>query len=238
MKIWSYGDSHAAGHELGTKYSDTVGLDYIHQLGYESRRAAKKALGDKKYNNTIKQTWYKDIDYKCNPSLSYAGQLAKMSNKELINRAEPGSSNCLNILKMYKDVDEWHSTDTILFSVATPLRYMPAYDNTVTNYQIHWLPKKIAEILWKYGPHDICVKLQAHGHINTARSMHPNIIILKTQNHEMAVNRILPKINVPLSFTEFTVQNFEIEKCRYPGGHLHEDCHTAYAEYMNNLQDI
>src|SRR6056300_1253380 len=107
MKLWSYGDSHAAGHELGTKYTHDLGASWFASEGWHSndtsttvRNVCRNRLGVEKYNKTIKQKWYKHINNKCTPSLSYAGILADRLGIELINRAEPGSSNSLSIYKM------------------------------------------------------------------------------------------------------------------------------------------
>mgnify|MGYP003648119090 CR=1 FL=1 len=234
IKLWSYGDSHAAGHELGTDYSEDVGKSWIRSIGYKDRSDARNQLGVDKYNKLVKQKWYQAINHLCTPSLSYAGQLATLLDYELINRATPGSSNSLNILKMYQDLSKWSNDDVILFSVVTPFRFIPGNDINNTNHQVHWLPKKIANVLWNDGPHEVCFRLQTHGYLHMAKNLHKNVYTLQTVPDDISVEGITPAFDIQLSFTEFVKNNYDIESLRYPGGHLHEDVHITYAEYIYN----
>lgn len=235
MKLWSYGDSHAAGHELGTDYADDLGARWYQKLGYKDRNHAR-SIGVFKYNKKVKSKWYKEINDLCTPELSYAGKLASLLSCEFVSRAEPGSSNSLNILKMYQDSKQWHSDDIILFSVVTPLRYIPANNILATNHQVHWLPEDIAKILWKDGPHDVCFRLQTHGYMHMVRNLHKNVCILQTVPDDISVEDITPKFDINFSFTEFISQYYKVsvDTFRYPGGHLHEDCHASFAEYIYN----
>lgn len=244
MKLWNYGDSHAAGHELGTVYSDDLGERWFNSIGWYSndpgttvRNVCRNKLGVEKYIKKIRTQWYKHINSQCTPELSYAGLLAKRLGAELINRAEPGSSNSLNIYKMYQDFNQYQPDDIILFSVVTPLRYIPANDITATNHQIHWLPAHQAEVLWDEGPHEVCFRLQTHGYIQLAKSLHSRCYTLKTVNDDMAVLEKDIELDIPLSFYQLTEQHVDhlengIDHYRYPGGHLHESLHQAYAEYL------
>jgi len=244
MKLWSYGDSHAAGHELGTKYAHDLGASWFASEGWHSddpgttvRNVCRNRLGVEKYNKIIKQKWYKHIDRQCMPELSYSGILAKRLGAELINRAEPGSSNSLSIYKMYQDYNQYQPEDIVLFSVVTPLRYIPANDIKATNHQIHWLPARQAEVLWDVGPHEVCFRLQTHGYIQLAKSLHSRCYTLKTINEDMAVLEKDIELDIPLSFYQLAEQHVNdpengIDPYRYPGGHLHESLHQAYAEYL------
>lgn len=246
MKIWSYGDSHAAGHELGTEYSDDLGERWYNSQGWYSddpsttvRNVCRNRLGIDKYNKTIKQKWYKHIKSQCMPELSYAGILADRLGADLISRAEPGSSNSLSIYKMYQDCSKYQPEDIVLFSVVTPLRFIPANDITATNHQIHWLPEHQAEVLWDVGPHEVCFRLQTHGYIQLAKSLHPRCYTLKTVNDDMSVLEKDIKLDIPLSFYQLVEQHVNdpengIDPYRYPGGHLHEDLHVVYGEYLTN----
>ena len=246
MKIWSYGDSHAAGHELGTKYAHDLGASWFASEGWYSddpnttvRHVCRNRLGVEKYGKIIKQKWYKHIRNQCTPSLSYAGVLAERLGAELVNRAIPGSSNSHSILQMYQDVEQYQPDDIVLFSVVTPFRYIPANDIDATNHQIHWLPEYQAEVLWDVGPHDVCFRLQTHGYIPLARSLHPRCYTFKTVNDDMTVLGKDVDVNIPLSFYQLSEQHVNepengIESYRYPGGHLHEDLHVAYGEYLAN----
>lgn len=244
MKLWSYGDSHPAGHELGTEYAHDLGASwfaserwYSDDPGTTVRNVCRNRLGVEKYNKIVKQKWYKHIHNQCTPSLSYAGVLAEHLGAELVNRAEPGSSNSLSILKMYQDIGKYQPEDIVLFSVVTPFRYIPANDIDATNHQIHWLPLHQAEVLWDVGPHEVCFKLQSHGYIQLAKSLHSNTVTLKTVNDDWSVQGRSCTFDIPLSFYEYTTQQVDdpengIDPYRYPGGHLHESLHKMYGDYL------
>ena len=234
MKLWSYGDSHAAGYELGTNYSKDMGKSWFCSVGYEDRNEARNQLGVDKYNKLIKQKWYQEINHLCTPSLSYAGHLAKLLDYELVDRASPGSSNSLNMLKIYQDLSKWNNDDVILFSIVTPFRFIPGKDIDSGNHQVHCLPKNIAKVLWEDGPHEVCFRLQTHGYLHMAKNLHKNVYTLQTVPDDISVEGITPAFDIQLSFTEFVKTNYDIESLRYPGGHLHEDVHVSYAEYIYN----
>jgi len=138
---------------------------------------------------------------------------------------------------MYQDFKKYQPEDIVLFSVVTPLRFIPANDITATNHQIHWLPDHQAEVLWDVGPHEVCFRLQTHGYIQLARSLHSQCYTLKTINEDMTVLEKDIELDIPLSFYQLTEHHVNdpengIDSYRYPGGHLHESLHVAYAEYL------
>lgn len=239
MRIWSYGDSHAAGAELGTVHQKDLAESFLNSLGFFSdkkdtaRRIARRKLGVEKYNKLVKEKWYETINHVCDSKLSYAGEFAKLAGCELVDRAKSGSSNSLNIYKVYQDLDKYAKDDLILFSVVTPLRFIPASDIEKTNHQVHWLPDNIAKVLWEYGPHDVCFRLQTHGYIQILKNLPQKIIILRTVDEDISVNGITPSFDLDLSFTGHvgTYSN-NVDDLRYPGGHFHESCHVKFAEYI------
>jgi hypothetical protein len=135
---------------------------------------------------------------------------------------------------MYQDQHNWQSNDLILFSVVTPFRFIPAKGLEEHNHQVHWLPNHIAKVLLTDGPHEICFRLQTHGYIHTLRNLHKNTCILQTVSDDISVENIYPKFDIALSFTDFVAHHYnkDADDFRYPGGHFHESCHIAYAEYL------
>ena len=239
MRVWSYGDSHAAGHELGTIHQRDLGESFLNSLGFykdssnPARRIARHKLGIDQYNKLVKEKWYNHINNVCTPELSYAGEFSKLLGYEFINRAEPGSSNSLNIYKLYQDLDKFENDDLILFSVVTPFRFIPGSDINKTNHQVHWLPDSIAKTLWEYGPHEVCFKLQTHGYIHLLKNLPQKTIILKTVDDDVSVNEINPSFDLSLSFSGHVgTYSSNIDDLRYPGGHFHESCHKKFAEFI------
>ena len=137
------------------------------------------------------------------------------------------------MLKMYEDKEQWNSDDIVLFSVVTPLRYIPADNIKSMDHQVHWLPDKAAKIMYKWGPHNICFNLQTHGYMTMSKVMHQNMYTLQTVSDDISVNGFTPKFDIEISFAKYVEENFATDNYRYPGGHLHEDCHVAYANYLH-----
>lgn len=240
MNLWSYGDSHAAGHELG--YVNDRGLKWLKEnYGYNSRLEAKKILKDR-YIDVVRNHWYNYLAENfprrkirnCDPRLSYAGKIANYYDAELINRAVPGASNDMVVHRMLNDMKKWNHEDLILSSVVTPYRFMPEHDMTKTNYQIHWLDIKKQRDFLEIGPSDTSFRLWNQGLLHLIKSLHPNVKLIATVNPNIEVNNVdttTDLFSVNLSMTQFSANNF-IEDMRYPGGHFDEKVHKAFAEYI------
>ena len=70
MKLWSYGDSHALGAELGTEHAHDLAKGWLkEQFNYDDRNQARNDLGVEKYNIKIKNVAmllnFKDIHATC-----------------------------------------------------------------------------------------------------------------------------------------------------------------------------
>jgi hypothetical protein len=120
MKLWNYGDSHAARHEPDS--ANDIGLSWLKDAtGVNSRLEAKEKLG-KNYKHLVKDKWYKYIregnrcstlleGSPCSPELSYAGIVTRNIEATLMTRARPGAINDLSILRMFEDYNKWHKDD-------------------------------------------------------------------------------------------------------------------------------
>lgn len=240
MTLWSYGDSHAAGHELGA-VSD-LGRDWLKtNYGFDSRIEAKEKLGSK-YTDIVRTKWYEYLQSimpendprHCTPELSYASVLSCIMGHEFVNRAKPGSSNDYISYLLFADREKWDAEDIIVVSIVTPKRFMPKQDKRIRNHQIHWLPFSVQDTFEKYGPSDESFNLWNQGLVHMMKGIHPNTVILYTTDDDMSVLGFDTTENmrdVPLSLTAFVEENWN-EDMRYLGGHFHEDCHKAYGEYI------
>ena len=173
----------------------------------------------------------------CTPELSYASKLSQKMGHEFVNRAKPGSSNDYISYLMFKDKEKWDDGDIILTSIVTPKRFMPKQDKRIRNHQIHWLPFKIQEVFELYGPSDESFNLWNQGLVHLMKSMNKNVVTVFTTDDDMAVENLNTTTHVrdiPLSLTAFVEQHYE-DDMRYLGGHFHEDCHEAFADYMYNI---
>ena len=240
MRLWSYGDSHAAGHELGS--SPDLGREWLKKtVGFDSRLEAKEKLGGK-YTEIVREKWYDHLENvmplsdprHCNPSLSYAGVLSQELECDFINRAKPGSSNDYMAYRMLQDMKEWMPEDIILISVVTPYRFMPKHNLEKMNYQLHWLPFNIQNTFDKYGASNESILLWNQGLVTMMKAMHIGSVVCFTTDDDMSVlgeNMSNYVRDIPLSLSSFVAHNYE-DDMRYLGGHFHEDCHMAYAEYI------
>lgn len=240
MTLWSYGDSHAAGHELGS-VSD-LGKSWLKEnYGFDSRIEAREKLGSK-YTDTIRNKWYdylntimpKTNPRHCNPELSYANIFAQKIGHGFANRAKPGSSNDYISYLLFTDKEKWDKDDIIMMSIVTPKRFMPKYNIRVRNHQIHWLPFSVQEVFEKHGPSDESFNIWNQGLVHMMKTFHNNTIILSTTDDDRSVlgfDSTRDIIDIPLSLTAFVEQNWE-EDMRYLGGHFHEDCHKEYGNYL------
>lgn len=234
-KVWSYGDSHAAGHELGNQWSDSLGTDWLnYNFGVANRDQAIKEMGADRYRKIVKEKWYKQLDDttgRCRPELSYAGEFANLVGYTLVNRANPGNSNSHSVKQMLHDMPIWKNDDIILFSVCTFRRYISASEPEKRNHQIHWLDPNAADIMLQHGPHDDCFKMQTLAYISLIKSMHTNVIVLQTVSEDISVGSVRPTFTVQDSFTDFSNNN-SIGDFRYPGGHIHESLHKQYSKLI------
>jgi hypothetical protein len=241
MRLWSYGDSHAAGHELGVV--DDLGRAWLKEhTGYDHRLSARENLGDR-YNDYVKNKWYDYVESilvdasptQCSPHLSYAGKYAEKLNVEFINRAVPGAGNDMILRRMFHDIALWNEDDYILVTHVDYDRYMPQHDTSKLNYKSYNLPFKVQDTFEQYGPSEISFKLWNQGIVSLMKSLHPNTKLISSVPTDMTVDDVntIDKLRaLPMSFTEFVQSKWDAEDMRYPGGHFHEECHEKFAEYL------
>ena len=231
IKLYSYGDSHAAGHELGS--ASDLGKAWLKEhYGVEHRDHLDPTV----YHKIVRPAWIKYIkDNKCNPTLSYAGQLAKMIDAELVDRAIPGSSNDWSAMRLLEDLSRITADDIVLFSICTPARFLSGKGEDEVRTQIHWQPMKVQRILYEYGPHDNSFNIWNQGLIHLISNITHDPIIIKTNDDSIEVKGQDTTYNLlftETSFTQFAFNKAGHDDIRYPAGHIHEDYHKLYAEYL------
>lgn len=244
IKLWSYGDSHAAGHELGSD-ADLGASWLLENYGSANRQDIVKKLGQQKYNDTVKKRWHEHIKHKtsgdvfgtpCSPELSYAGQLAKLLGYEYINNAVPGSSNDYSVLRFIRDLPNIGKKDLVVFSAVTPTRFLHSKDEIYTRTQIQWLPEKVQKTFFDYGPNDKSFSLWSQGLIHLVKNSHKKTLFLRTCRHDTYPVEGVDTTETFFPLNDFTTYSFEKygSDIRYVGGHIHERCHLDYARYVYN----
>lgn len=234
VKLYSYGDSHAAGHELGT--APDLGKAWLKEnFGTSSRYD----IDEKTYNTKVRPAWEKFISGRsCNPQLSYAGQLAKILDIELVDRAIPGSSNDWSAMRLLEDLPKLNKDDIVLFSICTPTRFLSGRGEGITRTQIQWQPPKVQKILYEYGPHENSYNIWNQGLIHLVKSIPCITHVIKTNKDRIKVKGQDTSRHLLLtetSFTQFANNKAGHIDIRYPVGHIHEAYHTLYAEYLREI---
>ena len=232
IKLYSYGDSHAAGHELGS--DPNLGKAWLKEnFGFEDRQKAKKQRGEE-YFSKVKNKWLAHIKNHCNAELSYAGQYANLIGAELVNRAVPGSSNDWSAIRLLEDLENITSDDIVMFSLCTHERFLSGQGEDVTRTQVQWQPLKVQRILYKYGPSGKSFALWTQAIVHMVKNI-ANTIIIKTTDVDISVNGV-ETINVTAQpFSQFAMYTAGHDDIRYPAGHIHEHYHKLYAEYLKDL---
>lgn len=233
VKLYSYGDSHAAGHELGT--APDLGKAWLKENFRVDNRCE---LDQTTYNTKVRPAWDSFIKGRtCNPRLSYAGELAKLLDITLVNRAVPGSSNDWSAMRLLEDLPKIAKNDIVLFSVCTPNRFMSGRGEDVTRTQLQWQPIKVQRILYEYGPHENSYNIWNQGIVHLVNNLPFTTYIINTtkdnievKGHDTTKNLFLTET----SFTEFSIETAGHDDIRYPVGHIHESYHKLYAEYLCN----
>lgn len=248
MALWSYGDSHAAGHEL-CRIED-LGQSWIQQnYGYSNRLQAKREMGLERYQKEVRSQWYDFLRQEqlcstklgnspCSPELSFAGQLASQLKVTLNNRAIPGSSNDQILFKMLEDRNCWGDQDKVIVSVVTPHRFAPQCEPEKRNFQLHTMPKKAQDVFLEYGPWEETFKLWSQGLIYLAAQLHKNIYLVRTTEADYRCQDIDLSSQLfvsPMSFVKFVQTEFGGKDLRYPGGHFSEKAHSKFADYLISL---
>lgn len=228
MKLWSYGDSHPGGHELGS--FDDLGRAWLTKnFNVSDRNQFMQKYGNHVYKNTLYPLWNREIGTPHRPELSYAGQLADIIGAEFVSRAIPGSGNDSSVVNFIQDLKQISSDDVVLFSVSSIHRFVSVVGR-------HSKLLEHTEMI-SSGPSDNSWKIWGNGMVQLILNLCKCklVIVSSTQIDDFDIEGI----NFIKSLDNF----FEIEfmsfanqydyNVRYPLGHISEHVHKDYAKLIH-----
>lgn len=225
-KLFAFGDSHIAGHELGI--DKKIIDDFYKKSGYSSAAKIKK-LPIKKQTQVIYK-WYAIMEQVCGansyhtPSLAYAGKLADAIGYELVCRAFPGNSIHKQILLLHEENSIDWDNDIVMFGIPPRQRWLTNNEKDATPHNIG---EKNAKILYNHGPGDKAEKLNFLGTLCYLRQKFPKIILVRQYDD--------------IAFEQFPINNIFVNNISLqnmagmnmnPAGHFVEEEHKKFASYL------
>lgn len=232
-KLWAFGDSMTAGHELGTGYTQEYIEAWLEATaGTPHIDIARQTLGGEQYHLRVSRPWYKHIKESCAPDLAWAGIIARRLGYQLEPHAVPGAGLdwCLDRLERhYKDID-WDN-DLVVIGVPPLKRW-----KMINNGNASWNRVRVRDpkLLIR---HKSLINFNI-SLLYTIKSLFPKTVIV-----DMGLNNSLkdfhetsPLINLDIIpiINDIALDVFadnEINS-RYPGHHPKEFVHEQFVDYL------
>lgn len=235
-KVYIFGCSHAAGHELGPKRTDYKA--FMRARGFDNVAQAKSELSFKEYDSKISRPWYKRINSVCTPLLSWAGQIAQKLDMSFINFAIPGCSADFQINLLMEEVDkiDW-SKDLVLFGNPISHRYTIKPGLSLQYVQLNHLYANVqphqVKFLSQVVPSDETMLLHYYGLVTYLKQKYPKVVncemCIPGENVKDRTFRVDNQFYVEESLADFAKK---FDDAFYPGLHYREHIHEKYAEYV------
>jgi len=235
-KIYMFGCSHTAGHELGPK--NTNPKAFLRARGFDSVEQALLQLSFKEYDIQIAKPWYKQINNIITPLQSWAGQIAQKLNMPIVNFAMPGNSFDFQINLLMEQINniDWNK-DLVLFGTPISHRYTIKPGLSLVSVQLNHLyanaKKSQINLLSQVLPSDETMLLHHYGLVTYIKQRYPKVVLCEMcapgENVENKIFRIDDQFYVEESLADFAKK---FDDCFYPGKHYKEHIHTKYADYV------
>ena len=235
-KVYIFGCSHAAGHELGPKRLDYKA--FMKARGFDSVEQAISKLSFAEYDKEIARPWYKRINNMCTPLKSWAGQIAQKLDIPIVNFAFPGSAFDFQVNLLMEQIDniDW-SKDLVLFGTPISHRYSIKPGLTLESIQINHLLANVkfhqTKFLSQILPSDETMLLHHYGLVTYVKQKYPKVVLCEMcapgENVKNKSFRIEDQFYVEESLAVFAKK---FEDRFYPGKHYREHIHEKYAEYV------
>jgi hypothetical protein len=230
-KVYMFGCSHVAGHELGKKSVDYK--KFMRARGFTDTTEAQDSLSSKEYEDKIMIPWLKQIKNKQTPLCSWAGQIAQKLNKNFVNYAEIGSSfdyQSYKLLEIADDID-WDK-DLVLFGIPVPNRYMTYNEGCLKATQVSHIYNshpRLYNILLRSLPSDETLMLFHYSLVTYLKTKFPKVILCEMYPNKKNIFHIDNIFYVQQSLHDFSLQ---FRDRFYPARHYKEHVHEKYAEYV------
>jgi len=234
-KVYIFGCSHAAGHELGPKRLNYQ--KFMKARGFDSVIQAMDELSFSEYHKRIARPWYKKINNICTPLQSWAGQIAQKLDMPIVNFAQPGSAFDFQINLLMEQIDniDWN-LDLVLFGTPVSHRYTIKPRTKLQSLQLnHFANMKDRQLtlFLQVLPSDETMLLLHYGLVTYLKHRYPKVVLCEMcapdENVQNKTFRIENQFYVEESFASF---GNKFEDSLYPGKHYREHIHEKYAEYV------
>ena len=220
MTVWSFGCSHAAGHEIqsGFTQDDMLAFYYTHGFNncddlYLCKDQKRKANVEKKWLKLLGQNDHE-------PNLAYPGIVAKLKDTELKNCARSGSGIDYSYNQFLKNKKHFKQDDIVLFELPPTLRYQGSTGESV---QVAYITNRAAQ---EYIPNSFMLEEFYKLVINEVKEVAYTIDIYPETSDQMLLN--VPKSN-SISLNQMSEKHNNVQ---YPFHHYHYDTHALFADYL------
>ena len=231
-KIWTFGDSHTAGDELGTGLLIDDMNRWVKSISkFNSVSEAKNMLSETDYISTIMMPWFHYIEEKYSPELSYAGILAKNKKLNLINHAVRGASMDQIFKIFYSKVGEINFDEDVVIVAPTYFGRWITQQNKKFNF--HFLDEKSMLSYMQLAPCDSTQILYYYSIIFYMQTTYPKIKIVKIYDDQpdYEIYKSIKFVNDISMFSYF--RDTIHDQTRNPGLHFNEAAHMDFATYIN-----
>ena len=249
-KLWSFGCSNAAGGELGSGQTENqIKQWFIQNTGYDNWF---DGIGSNKLSiieyEKIYMKWFRANGSPTDATLSYAGQLAILTNKQLVSHAICGCGIDRSFNEFLSAVQyiNWDN-DIVLFECTPFDRYMIDDSVKLSNLQVS-ITDDIAAM--KYIPSASTIEYLYIGILHYIKTNFPKVHCISIQNFVKSKQQVYEYstsfvhdyfTNNNVYLNDISMFDFALEKIgkysRMPGSHYTETVQTAFAEYLLDLLD-
>ena len=241
-KVYLFGCSHTAGHELGPKKVDDK--KFLKARGWQFASDAQRKLSPSQFEKQIVLPWYKQINNVITPQWSWAGRIADKINKSIIVYAAPGQSlveQVYHLLQVENKIN-WDK-DLVCFGVPPDGRIMVnrrgRFESIQINNLLPFSDKKSQQQVLDTIPSEESMLLYHYGLISYIKKRWPYVILIETTNPNEIIDSKIVKLNnlfyVEKGLKEFAtmfIDKHSDEDIKYPGGHFKEHIHDKYSNYV------
>ena len=219
MTVWSFGCSHAAGHELQLDLTQKDMLAFYHKHGFKDWYDLWNCTDEKKKSKFYKK-WARQLgrnDH--NPNLAYPGIVAKLKDTELKNYAMSGSGIDYSYDQFLKNKKHFKQNDIVLFELPPTLRYQGSTGEII---QVAYT----SQVIQEYIPNSFILEEFYKLVVNEIKDFAYCIHIYCKTADQMMLN--VHKSN-SISLHEMSEKYNHV---RYPFAHYHYDTQKLFAEYL------
>ena len=220
-KVWSFGCSHSAGHELGTGIDKAALTDWYkkYTIGDNFITASKT----KNYDKIVLDYWNNPLKNPHNHELAFPGVFARELGLELVAKGKSGVG-IDHVMKIYyKFKDQIAEDDIVLFEIPPIYRYIDILG--VSRQMSLFKGNELSS------PSTFTLELLSNAVIKMLHYEHHNVYLVDVgAGIEKPIVKEYLLTSTTMRDIEFEMYNQEI--IRYPMGHYMEEIHEAFGKLL------